>query len=350
IRTRFSSRPQEGIMIYSFATPQAEEVYREIEGSKLRSTYIGGGPHPSAKPAEALQFFDFVVLGEGEVTLPDLIVALSSANDTGSVRGIAYKQGDTVLHTGARRHADLNMFPPFTEGLRSPIEISRGCPHACKYCQTPRLFGNTMRHRSVQSIAHYSRSLTDVRFISPNAFAYGSDGRHPEVSKVARLLESIQGNIYFGTFPSEVRPEFVTRELLELVTTYCANTSIHLGAQSGSDAILEEIGRGHSRHEVELALDLCRDCGITPVIDFIFGLPTETRADQLKSLDLIERIIAKKGKIRAHYFTPLPGTPYRDKKPSPVSPEVNKKLGKLARDGHLSGRWDFHASKKWETI
>lgn len=337
-------------MVYSFATPQAEEVYREIEGSTLRSTYIGGGPHPSAKPAEALQFFDFLVLGEGEVTLPELIIALCSGSDTASVPGIAYKHGDTVLRTGARRHVDLNVFPPFTEDLRSPIEISRGCPYTCKYCQTPRLFGNEMRHRSVHSIVRYSRSLADVRFISPNAFAYGSDGRSPELSQVAKLLKSIQGNIYFGTFPSEVRPEFVTRELLELVTAYCANTSIHLGAQSGSDAVLEEIGRGHSRHDVELALDVCRDCSITPVIDFIFGLPTETPADQLESLDLIKLIIAKKGKIRAHYFTPLPGTPYRDKKPAPVSPEANKKLGKLARDGRLSGRWDAHASKKWETV
>ncbi len=207
-----------------------------------------------------------------------------------------------------------------------------------------------MRHRSVQSIAHYSRSLTDVRFISPNAFAYGSDGRRPEPSKVARLLQSIQGNVYLGTFPSEVRPEFVTRELLELVSTYCANTSIHLGAQSGSDAVLEEINRGHTRHDVELALELCHDCSITPVVDFIFGLPTETPADQLESLDLIEFILSKQGKIRAHYFTPLPGTPYRNEKPSPILPEANKTLGTLARDGHLSGRWDYHTGKKWETI
>ncbi|MGZ4901638.1 MAG: TIGR04013 family B12-binding domain/radical SAM domain-containing protein [Halobacteriota archaeon] len=350
IRTRFSSKPREGLMIYSFASPQANKVYREIEGSTLRSIYIGGGPHPSAKPSEALQFLDFVVLGEGEVTLPELIHTLHNGNEVASVQGIAYKQGDTVLRTRARRPVDLNKFPPFSQGLRSPIEISRGCPYACKYCQTPRLFGNTMRHRSVQFIASYSRSLPDVRFISPNAFAYGSDGRHPEVSKVTRLLKAIKGNIYFGTFPSEVRPEFITRELLELITTYCANSSIHLGAQSGSDAVLEEIGRGHSRRDVELALDLCCDCGITPVIDFIFGLPTETSADQLESLDLIKLIIGKKGQIRAHYFTPLPGTPYQDKKPSPILPEVNKTLGTLARDGYLSGRWDSCASKKWEMI
>ena len=333
-------------MIYSFASPQADEVYREIERSTLRSINIGGGPHPSAKPSEALQYLDFVVLGEGEVTLPELIYALHNGNDVSTVCGIAYKRGDRVFRTRARRPVDLNRFPPFTRGLRSPIEISRGCPYACKYCQTPRLFGNTMRHRSVEFIARYSRFLPDVRFISPNAFAYGSDGRHPEVSEITRLLKAINGNIYLGTFPSEVRPEFITRELLELITIYCVNTSVHLGAQSGSDTVLEAIGRGHSRHDVEIALDTCSDCDITPVIDFIFGLPPETPADQLESLDLIELITAKKGQIRAHYFTPLPGTPYQDKKPTPILPVVNKTLGKLARDGYLSGRWDSGASEK----
>ncbi len=350
IRTHFSSRPREGLMVYSFASAQSGEVYHEIESSLVRSTYIGGGPHPSAEPAEALQFFDFVVLGEGEATLPELILALYNRKDVGSVRGVAYKNGDIVRHTGLRRPIDLDKYVPFTEGLRAPIEISRGCPYACKYCQTPRLFGNAMRHRSVPFIARHSRFLTDVRFISANAFAYGSSGRQPEPSAVKRLLQSIQGTIYFGTFPSEVRPEFVTRELLELVTTYCANSSVHIGAQSGSDAVLEEIQRGHTRYDVELALDVCSDCSVIPIVDFIFGLPTETYADQLESLDLVEQIVSTKGKIRAHYFTPLPGTPYRQRQPSAVSPEVNKKLGKLARDGLLSGRWDSRTNKKWETI
>ncbi len=350
IQTHFSSRPQEGVMIYSCATAQAEEVYREIQRSPLPSTYIGGGPHPSAEPAEALEFFDFVVLGEGEITLSELIGALHYGRDPASVRGIAYKRGDNVVRTGVRRPVDLDMFPPFTEDLRSAIEISRGCPYACKYCQTPRLFGNTMRHRSPLSIAHYSRSLTDVRFISPNAFAYGSDGQRPEPAKIEQLLKATHGNIYFGTFPSEVRPEFVTHELLELVTAYCANTSVHLGAQSGSDAVLQEINRGHSRHAVELALDVCHDCNVMPVVDFIFGLPTETHADQGESLDLVKQIIAKNGKVRAHYFTPLPGTPYQHKNPSSVSPEVNKMLGKLARNGQLSGRWDMRTAKRRETI
>jgi B12-binding domain/radical SAM domain protein len=340
VEVGFSSRPRDGIMIYSLATPQAHEVYREVANSRAQSIFIAGGPHPSANATEALEHFDFVVRGEGEETLPELIVALEDDSDLNQVRGIAYRRSGRICTTRPRPHVKLDDYPPFNENLRAPIEISRGCPHNCKYCQTPRLFGTKMRHRSVEAIAFYSQYLSDVRFISPNAFAYGSDGRHVALAIVAELLSSLRGRVFFGTFPSEVRPEFITDELLEVLKEYCTNTSIHIGAQSGSDAVLKETNRGHSRQHVEVALEICCAHGVSPVVDFIFGLPTEGAVDQLESLDLIDSIVSKGGRARAHYFIPLPGTPYENEVPAPVSSAVRKRLGKLARDGRLSGRWE----------
>ncbi|MGZ7134224.1 MAG: TIGR04013 family B12-binding domain/radical SAM domain-containing protein, partial [Halobacteriota archaeon] len=62
IEVGFSPRPCDGIMIYSVATPQAREVYREVANSRTQSIFIAGGPHPSARATEALEHFDFVVL------------------------------------------------------------------------------------------------------------------------------------------------------------------------------------------------------------------------------------------------------------------------------------------------
>jgi B12-binding domain/radical SAM domain protein len=342
IEVSFSSSPRDGVMIYSMATPQAREVYDEVDNARTHSVFIAGGPHPSAKASEALEQFDFVVLGEGEETLPELIFTLKDESDPEKVRGIAYKRSGTIHKTRRRPHVVLDDYPPFNPNLRAPIEISRGCPHNCKYCQTPRLFGTKMRHRSVESIAFYSNYLSDVRFISPNAFAYGSDGRHIALTTVSELLASLSGRVYFGTFPSEVRPEFITDEMLDVVKKYCSNASIHIGAQSGSDAVLEETNRGHSRHNVEVAVDICCDHGFSPVVDFLFGLPTEVAADQADSLDLIDSIVSHGGKVRAHYFIPLPGTPYENETPAPVHKGVRKRLGRLARDGKLTGRWEPH--------
>ncbi len=196
-----------------------------------------------------------------------------------------------------------------------------------------------MRHRSVEAICKYDKYYEDKRLVSPNAFAYGSDGITPNEAAVEKLLSSLSGDIYFGTFPSEVRPEFVTPKMLELVNAYCANKELHLGGQSGSDRVLKAIHRGHGAAEVITAVERTHDAGLTPVVDFIFGMPGEREEDQRLTLDCINTIIKEGGKVRAHYFMPLPGTELADTKPELLSPEIEKLLGKLALGKKLTGSW-----------
>ena len=59
--------------------PRRQEIYREVSqarAAKVDAIFIAGGPHPSAMPEEVLEHFDFVVIGEGEETLPELIEAI----------------------------------------------------------------------------------------------------------------------------------------------------------------------------------------------------------------------------------------------------------------------------------
>ena len=343
----FVDRPVNGIMIYSFTTRQAEKVFLEVNSAGTNSIFIAGGPHPSGSPEETLEYFDYVVIGEGEETLPELVKAILESGNPQKVPGIAYRDAETgkVIRTPKRPYADLDSYPCFNpEKLRAPIEISRGCPWGCKYCQTPRLFGREVRHRSIDSIVKNARYYNDLRFIASNAFGYGSNGIHPRFDKVEKLLSALHKlpdkKIFFGTFPSEVRPEFVTDESVELVKKYCANNSLSLGAQSGSDRILKEIQRGHTVGNSISAVECCLDHEIVPVVDFIFGLPTETEEDQEKSLDLVRWICKKGGIVRAHYLTPLPGTPYSSAVPAEVSDQVRRELGKLALGGKLTGYWE----------
>jgi len=336
--------PVDGIMAYSFATAQADRVFDEIRKSSTDSIYIAGGPHPSARPGECLEYFNYVVIGEGEGTLPELIRSIGNGDlDPADVKGIAYQNGGRCVINGKRPLVDLDKYPPFSEDrLKGYIEISRGCPYNCGYCQTPRLFGHRMRHRSPEVVAGYAGMMRDVRFVSPNAFAYGSSGQGAEPGMVQALLEAIPDRcrIFFGTFPSEVRPEFVSREMLELVKQYCHNTSLSLGAQSGSQSVLDGIGRGHTVEDVRYAVELCRDCDLTPIVDVIFGLPGETVADQQETLGLVEFVVNKGGRIHSHYFTPLPGTPLEYAAPSPVGRGVNRVMGRLALGGKVTGVWE----------
>jgi len=334
-----AKKPEDGIMLYSFASPQAPGVFREVRSAGAESVFIAGGPHPSGRPEETLEYFDYVVIGEGEETLPELIKVIAEGGDVSGVKGIAYKDNGKVVFTPKRHDVDLDRYPPFKPPLFGPIEITRGCPWGCAYCQTPRLFGRRMRHRSVEAICKYDKYYEDKRLVSPNAFAYGSDGITPDEAAVERLLRSLSGNIYFGTFPSEVRPEFVTPKMLELVNSYCANRELHLGGQSGSDRMLRAIHRGHTAVDVLAAVERSHDAGLTPVADFIFGLPGEREEDQRLTIDCIRAIIKEGGKVRAHYFMPLPGTELENTKPEKLSPGVEKLLGKLALGGKLTGSW-----------
>ncbi len=352
----------DGIMLYSFATPQATCVFQEVERSKTRSIFIAGGPHPSGRPEETLGFFDYIVLGEGipvpcydfslswffdyivlgegEKTLPELIDALRNGKDISQVRGIAYKKNKKIIFTEKREAVALDNYPPFDPNvMHSSIEITRGCPFSCAYCQTPQLFGHGIRHRSIDVISRYAKFLGDVRFTSPNAFAYGSDGVHPRVEKVEALLSALQGRIFFGTFPSEVRPEFITDRLLELVSKHCSNTTINMGGQSGSQRMLSRIKRGHTVEDIIIGAEKCLLHGFTPVVDFIFGLPGETEEEQLETLRLIKWLTGKGAKTHSHYFLPLPGTPLQNQKPARLSKEVDKVMGELALNGKATGVW-----------
>jgi len=338
--------PHDGIMLYSLSTKQADAVFEEVGNATTSSIFIAGGPHPSGAPEETLRYFDYVVIGEGEETLPHLLKTIESRGDVSQVKGIAYvdRQSGKVVRTEPRDHVDLNKYPCFDpRKLLAPIEISRGCPWRCKYCQTPRIFGSSVRHRDIDSIVTCAKYQRDLRFTSSNAFAYGGDGIHSRLDKVERLLSTLhrmEKPIYFGTFPSEVRPEFVTDDALELVVRYCTNQTISIGAQSASDRILKEIWRGHTVDDVITAVERCSCHGISPVVDFIFGYPTETEEDQQDSLNLIKWICRKGGSVRAHYLTPLPDTPYADVEPSKVSSEVNRVLGRLALEGKVTGSWE----------
>jgi len=120
---------------------------------------------------------------------------------------------------------------------------------------------------------------------------------------------------------------------------HCTNRTISIGGQSGSDRILKMAGRGHDVEAVRRACDLSLDGGLVPNLDLIVGLPGETAEDQMLTLSLAREVVGKGGRVRAHHFTPLPGTPLEGADPAPLLEEVAKEMGELALRGAAKGRW-----------
>jgi B12-binding domain/radical SAM domain protein len=323
--------PADDITCYSLNSLNAPVYHDEIAYADCIT--IVGGPHATACPRDVAGYADYVVVGEGEYTLPRLLEDIRDGGE-GHVPGVM----TGGYYEPARCSVRLDAYPAFSE-MKGYVEITRGCPFSCGYCQTPQIFGHCTRHRSIDEVARFANRLGQSRFVSPNAFAYGSDGMHPCWEKVERLLRACRHEIFFGTFPSEVRPEFVCEESLALVTQYCANKKLHFGAQSGSDAVLKELHRGHTVADVLRAVDLCRDHALTPVVDFIVGLPSETDEDQHLTLGLI-REVSRHGIIHVHRFIPLPATPLAGTSARDLLPETEKVLGSLALRRRLTGSWN----------
>jgi len=320
-----------------------------------RVLIIGGGPHVSGDPLGSLKSlgFDYVFIGEAEESLTEFLGNLINGDDLAKVGGIAYIDDDKLVVKNSPKPVNLDDYPPFpTEGgLFNPIEVSRGCPYACKYCQVSHIFGVVMRHRSTTSIINYckfliSKGIKDLRFISPNILAYGGDGRKLNYSSVIEFLDSMSrlrnlgGRVYLGTFPSEVRPEFIDRDVVKVLKNCVDNKRIAIGAQSGSDKVLKGLNRGHTVDDVINAVNILREYGFGVDVDFIIGLPIEELTDMYETLGFIRKLISLGNvRVRLHTYLPLPGTPLAKYGIKSIPNTVKKELMKLLGRGVIFGDW-----------
>ena len=345
-----ASLPRKGrtaVLAFSFFTSQKHGIRallkRLLSQTRRNITLIAGGAHPSGRPEETLAMgFDYVFQGDGEISLPEFLKSLAGGTPPKEkiIKGL--------------KLACLDAYPPVSLkwGRFGPVEITRGCPFACAYCQTSFLSGAKPRHRGLENTLHYVRLMNErglryVRFITPDAFAYGSpDGRKINFEALKGLLEGTKaittdrGALFFGSFPSEVRPEHVTKETLELTRRFADNKRLVIGAQSASPRQLVAMHRGHTADDVYNSVELCSRYGFGADVDFIFGLPDETEEDLAETFSFILQILPLGARIHAHTFMPLPGTPYENRKPAVLTKKTEKFIRDLASRGQAFGQWE----------
>jgi len=345
------------IIAHSVMSTQANRVYREVRDVREKFgesiIIVGGGAHASARPLELLENgFDYVIVGEGERTFPDLLRYLMNDKDPVEILGVVGKTTEGCPKPKDLEPVNLDAHPPFALGMNivGPIEVTRGCPYTCKFCCTPFLTGGRVRNRSIDSVIHWltraveNRGFNRTWFLSPNALSYGGRGRSLEAEKIEDLLKSatkIEGldEIYFGAFPSEIRPEFVTGEVLEMMQVYVANKTLQIGLQSSSDRVLKLANRHHTVKEGLTAIDTILDNGFIPHVDMIFGLPGETQKELRESIDLCYSLAEMGAKTHGHVFMPLPGSAFENEAPGRLDSESRKLLGELSRKKLLTGSW-----------
>lgn len=357
---------------FSFMTPDLPRVAKdlaELRRALPRRSYpglvlIAGGPHATASWRTTLALgFDYAVVGEGEAAFPELLRQVAGGGEPGSVRGVAGRDPAGGLRCNGRaRPVDLHRYPPFSAryGRLGPIEITRGCPHRCRFCATPFLAGRRPRHRRLADVLGYvtnslAAGIDQIRFVAPDSLSYGSRDGAPRLDLLEELLRQASAlagrrNLFLGSFPSEVRPESITPRAVELVARYCGNDNLVIGAQSGSQRLLDLAGRGHTVADVYRAVEITQAAGLRANVDIIFGLPGETDGDRELTLRLIDDLAARGARIHSHAFMPLPGSPWASMSPGRVDAATVSRLGALANAGLQYGSWQQQAERAPEWL
>jgi B12-binding domain/radical SAM domain protein len=338
---------------YSTDALRAREDLAWLRANAAPALHVAGGVHATAEPAGTLAMgFDVVIAGEGEAAFVELVAAVREGREPRGGIGTQWIANGSIERGPAAPRRPLDDFP--AANLRhfrwNPLEITRGCVYACSFCQTPFMFKAKFRHRSVGNVREHVRAMVAqdaryIRYVSPTSLSYGSPDTSVNLAAVEELLAAVRaelppgGKQYFGTFPSEVRPEHVTPEALALIKRYADNTSLVIGGQSGSERMLAETHRGHDVASIERAVAYCHEAGMRADVDFLFGLPGETDTDRAATISLAERITAMGARVHSHAFMPLPGTPLARAEPTQIAADLSDAVGRLESRGAAYGQW-----------
>jgi len=334
-------------VLYGVSTPAYLELRGEIRRVASRYPVIAGGPHAEGAYWHLLRDGALAaVVGDGEPAVVGLVEHLLGWRGL----DIAYAEGGRFRVTRTLL-VDLDEYRPHypPQAMYPPIEIMRGCHYRCRFCQVPWLFKARVRYRSVDSVAEAARDYVAagkprIRFVAPIGFAYGSrEPGKPDPSAVRALLEAVRaagGTPFLGSFPSETRPEYVAPEVLDSVKELAGNRRIALGLQSGSDRLLESLGRGHTVAQALEAVDLILSRGLQPVVDLIFSLPGEAGEDVEATVRVMFDLARRGARLRLHTFLPLPGSPLARARPRPVHPAYRRAVTRLLGRGVLEGYWE----------
>src|SRR5215468_11295785 len=351
------------VVAWSFYSPDAARAAADLAWLRRHAAaamHVAGGVHATAEPAATVQAgFDVVIAGEGEAAFVEFVAAVRDGRDPRGGPGTHWAGGSGP----AAPRRPLDEFPAcnLRHGRWNPLEITRGCIYACSFCQTPFMFKARFRHRSVDNVRAHVRAMVAgglryVRYVSPTSLSYGSPDATVNLAAVEDLLAAVRaelppgGKQYFGTFPSEVRPEHVTPEALALIARTCDNRSLVIGGQSGSERVLDATHRGHDVAGIERAVEIAVEAGLRPDVDFLFGLPGETADDRALTVALAERLAERGARIHSHAFMPLPGTPLAGARPTAIAADVAAAIARLESRGAAYGQWRQQAQIAGELV
>ncbi len=303
-------------------------VYHSVlDTAALLKAHLGrpiviGGPHATLFPERILEdtpVIDYVVRGEGEETILELVRALEGRNgELSSVRGLTYRfRGQPVSNPDRDLIQDLNglpfparhLFELERYGLRTPegrpmftVLSSRGCPYNCAYCFKG-IVGRTYRQRSPDNIIAELRQVIDRYGVRD--FYFVDDLFTLDARRLAALTEQLIDSKLDVRWQCLARVDRVNEEILhQMYAAGCRR--IHYGIESGNEQILKRIGKGFTLEQVRRAVRWTGEAGIQTKGYFMMGLPGDTEETMKQTVDLAVSLDLDEAMFSV--TTPFPGT------------------------------------------
>lgn len=269
---------------------------------------------------------DYVVKGEGEETLKELIATLEKGQDPDAIQGIVYKKNAESIVTPARpviRNLDVLPMPAWDlvdiESYRDiwtrhhgyfsiNLATTRGCPFKCNWCAKP-IYGNRYTSRSPAHV------IDEIEFLlntySPDHFWMSDDifGLKPGwVQEFNKLAESRQLKFRYKI---QSRVDLLLQDDTLNALVQSGAETIWVGAESGSQTILDAMEKGTTVEQIYDATRLMKQKGIKVGFFLQFGYSGETKTDIDSTLKMVLDLMPDEVGISVSY--PLPGTKFYEK-------------------------------------
>jgi len=298
------------------------EGYTIAERIKRRGiAVIIGGFHVTFFPDEALDYCDYVVRGEGEETIVELLEALEKNSGLDKVRGISYKSGNRKIHNPARELVkNLDIIPDFSliegyvehhrklwtriVGESISIMTSRGCPFSCKFCSIIKIFGNSFRFRSIESVIEdIKRQIT---LLNRHHIFFVDDNFASNKKRTKELLRRIIDERLNITFTAQVRVDIARDEELISLMKRAGCRQLNIGFESIDPRTLEAYNKQQSVKEIVSAIEKLKKFRITVHGMFVLGSDFDDVNTICKTVDFCLR--HRIDTVQFLPLTPLPGT------------------------------------------
>ncbi|MFQ6085415.1 MAG: B12-binding domain-containing radical SAM protein [Candidatus Bathyarchaeia archaeon] len=287
---------------------------------------VFGGVHPSFTPEATVShpLIDIVVRGEGEETLLETVSTLkeNGVEKLKRVNGLTFELGGKIYNTPDRALIprssfdetgflwDFKLLERYVDSVDGEryfsFITSRGCPYRCAFCYNHGFWHRIWRGWSVERTLNEIQMLSEhVKFDVANIF---DDNFFANPRRVVEIVRNLKRLGISGWCSGGMKANQLSREMARV----CKETNcrqLYIGAESGSQRILDYLQKDMKIEDMLRAAKLAREFEIPLVLTWMVGIPTETREEVFQTLDLIDRIkqIQPESGHSLAIYLPMPG-------------------------------------------